>query len=57
MPTPKKWYPPTIAQEWKRICEDEDKAILEAYVRSGDPAAIVYKQQLIAKKEAEQDGN
>jgi len=57
MPTPKKWYPPTIAQEWKRICEEEDKAILEAYVRSGDPAAIVYKQQLLAKKEAEQDGN
>ena len=45
MPTPKKWYPPTIAQEWKRICEEEDKAILEAYVKAGDPAAIQYKKE------------
>jgi len=45
MATPQKWYQPTPSQEWKRICEAEDKAILEAYVKAGDPAAIQYKKE------------
>jgi hypothetical protein len=44
MPIPHKWTPPTPSQEYKRILAEEDRAILEAYVKAGDPAAIAYKQ-------------
>lgn len=46
MPRPQKWTQPTPAQEWERICEAEDKAILAAYVKAGDPAAIAHKKKL-----------
>jgi len=46
MPQPKKYYKPTVSQEWQRIQKAEDQAILEAYVKAGDPAAIAYKAEL-----------
>ena len=39
MPQPKKWYPPTDAQLWKKIIEAEDKAILTAYAKAGSAEA------------------
>lgn len=39
MATPKKWYPPTDAQLLKKITIAEDKAILTAYAKAGDPLA------------------
>ena len=46
MTQPKKWYPPTASQEWQRIQKAEDQAILEAYIKAEDPAAIAYKAEL-----------
>ena len=39
-----KWIPPTPSQEYRRILAEEDKAILEAYVKAGDLSAIAYKK-------------
>ena len=46
MPRPQKWIPPTPSQEYRRILAQEDKAILEAYVKAGDLSAIAYKKAL-----------
>ena len=36
----RKWYPPTLAQEWKKIEEDYESQILKDYAKGGDPAAV-----------------
>jgi hypothetical protein len=43
---PKKYYKPTPTQEYQRILKAEDQAILDAYVKSGDPAAIAHQKVL-----------
>lgn len=43
---PKKYHKPTPAQEYKKILEAEDQAILNAYVKAGDPAAIAHQKVL-----------
>jgi len=35
-----KWYPPTTAQEWRKIQADFELQVLKDYAMGGDPAAI-----------------
>jgi hypothetical protein len=35
-----KWYPPTPAQEWRKIQADFELQVLKDYAKGGDPAAV-----------------
>ena len=40
MSQPRKWYPPTPEQEWRKIQAAFELQVLKDYAKGGDPAAV-----------------